>query len=381
MLRKSLMLTAAIGMATASAATAREADGTDLGSSTGAVFAATNGVSGNEIIMYHRGGRGALKLVGKFQTGGRGEGGVNDPLQSSGSIIVTPDHAFLLAANAGSSDISVFRILPDGLALASLTPSGGGNPVSIAVHDNLVYVVDTGGDIHTAGFVLDATGRLTRVPKSAQSLSTLDTGASTAVFSPDGTKLIVTERLTNRIDVFSVDPDGSLSDPVFNASAGTDPFGATFSLDGALLVTEAQSGSTSSYSINPDNTLTTITSKAASGGGATCWIAVNGRNAWVSNTTTSDIGAYDVAQDGSLQPLGVVATVTTNQPTLFPPVKPPTSFPIDLALSADDQYLYVVYSATGSLVGYSVGAGGALKEVAAVPAVQAQSGAEGLAAF
>lgn len=54
-------------------------------------------------------------------------------------------------------------------------------------------------------------------------------GASTVAFYPDGTKLIVTERPTNLIDVFSAGADGTLSDPMFSKSVGGEPFGATFS--------------------------------------------------------------------------------------------------------------------------------------------------------
>lgn len=70
-------------------------------SSRGAVFAATNGVNRNEIVMYARLPTGKLQWVGKFETGGRGQGGINDPLQSQNSVVITPDHSFLLAVKQG----------------------------------------------------------------------------------------------------------------------------------------------------------------------------------------------------------------------------------------------------------------------------------------
>ena len=45
----------------------------------GALFAATNDANHNEIVMFARSATGALKYIGKFATGGRGEGGINDP--------------------------------------------------------------------------------------------------------------------------------------------------------------------------------------------------------------------------------------------------------------------------------------------------------------
>jgi 6-phosphogluconolactonase len=78
--------------------------------STGAVFVMTNAASGNEIIAYKRNGDGSLEQGRSFSTGGRGSGGVTDPLGSQGSLTLTDDRSFLLAVNAGSGSISVFRV-------------------------------------------------------------------------------------------------------------------------------------------------------------------------------------------------------------------------------------------------------------------------------
>ena len=50
---------------------------------------------------------------------------------------------FLLAAAAGSNQVSVLRIQPGGLLrLATVVSSGGVLPVSVAVHGSLVYVAN-----------------------------------------------------------------------------------------------------------------------------------------------------------------------------------------------------------------------------------------------
>ncbi len=355
---------------------AQNADGT-----AGALFLATNNPSRNEIIMYNRLANGKLRLVGRYPTGGRGEGGGNDPLQSQSSLIITPDRAFLLAVNAGTSDISVFRISDYGLVLASVTPSGGGNPVSLAIHDDLVYAINFGGNFHTAGFRLQPSGDLTPVAGSRLPLSGLDPGASTAAFTPDGSKLIVTERIANKVDVFTVNSDGSLANGTFNDSQGVEPFGAQFTPNGALLVTETGGGpfvggSTSSYQINADNTLAVVSSKVTAGGGATCWVVNNGKYAWVSNTSTSSIAAYSVNGTGTLQLLGVVATQAA-------PAGAPlgTSFPLDSGISADDRYFYVFYSTLGQVAGYRIGDNGTLTQVTLNAAEKPQVGAAGLAVY
>ncbi len=77
---------------------------------------------------------------------------------------LSADGRYLLAADAGSNQISVLRIKPDGrLTEAEGSPvwSGGNEPVSIAVHDNLVYVANAGdGASNYTGFTLNAGGHL-----------------------------------------------------------------------------------------------------------------------------------------------------------------------------------------------------------------------------
>lgn len=346
----------------------------------GAVFAATNDANHNEIVMYARSATGALKYMGTFATGGRGEGGINDPLQSQSSLALSNDHKFLLAVNAGSSTVSVFQVDYSGLRLLSVEPSNGGNPVSIAVHDDLAYVANFGGTFHTAGFHLRPSGKLDFIPNSKQPLSTLDTEPSTIAFSPDGSKLIVTERQTNKIDVFSVAEDGSLTNPVVDTSEGIEPFGATFAPSGPLLVSEAGSGSVSSYNINADNSLSVITSKSPSSGTATCWVITGGTHVFSTSAVTSNISAYDLGPAGDLSPLGSVLTQPGTAPAIFPPIGV-TAFPIDLKITPDNQYLYVVFSALGQIIGYKVAEDGKLTQNAAVDAFGPQIGVEGLAVY
>ena len=120
------ILGAAIGLIAAGAASAQDARW--AAGAGGAVFAATNDVTHNEVVMYTRTATGELKYVGNFDTGGRGQGGYNDPLQAQSSILLSPDHRYLLAVNAGSSTVSVFKVHGYGLELLDKTPTHGGNP-------------------------------------------------------------------------------------------------------------------------------------------------------------------------------------------------------------------------------------------------------------
>src|SRR6266581_1511259 len=79
-----------------------------------------------------------------FAAGGAGTGA---GLASQGALQISPDGRFLIAADAGSNQISVLRIRPDGsLGLVShgVVSSGGVLPVSVAIHDGLVYVANSG---------------------------------------------------------------------------------------------------------------------------------------------------------------------------------------------------------------------------------------------
>src|SRR2546430_5032166 len=79
-----------------------------------------------------------------FAAGGAGTGTI---VGSQGSLQATSDGRYLLAADAGSDQISVLRINADGsLQPVSSSPvsSGGIEPVSIAINNHLVYVANEG---------------------------------------------------------------------------------------------------------------------------------------------------------------------------------------------------------------------------------------------
>src|SRR6516162_336796 len=103
-IRTLLMVTLAIGAGLAARSNAEDEK------SAGAVFVMTNAADRNEIIAYKRNADGSLQEGHSFLTGGRGSGGITDPLGSQGALILTQDHSLLLAVNAGSGDISVFQV-------------------------------------------------------------------------------------------------------------------------------------------------------------------------------------------------------------------------------------------------------------------------------
>ena len=169
----------------------------------------TNSAGHNEIIAYKRGPDGSLEEGQSFRTGGRGSSGVTDPLGSQGSLTISQDHSLLFAVNAGSGDISVFRVHGFTLSLLDKVPCSGSEPVAVAQHGNLVYVVNAGGSSNVVGFHLDSDGKLKPIAGSIAFLPANNSGAASLSFSPDGQFLLVTEKLTNNIDAFHIQIDGT----------------------------------------------------------------------------------------------------------------------------------------------------------------------------
>lgn len=310
-----------------------------VASSDGFVYVMTNQSSGNSVIQFQRDSAGLLSRFHEASTQGRGSGGTHDPLMSQDSLVLTGDGQLLLAANAGSNEISVLRAGNSGLSYISKVASGGSFPNSIAINNNLVYVLNGQGTPNISGFRLNADGTLTAIPNSRRNLPGGSGSAPADVkFSQDGTLLIVTETMTNQIDVFSVGNDGTTDNGAAMPSSGMAPFGVNFARRNRLVVAEAGTGSVSSYNLSDSNTLEPISKSVPNGQMASCWIMLTNDKsyAYISNTGSSTISSYQVDAHGNLTLLKAVATVTG-----------PASSPIDSAMSSDSKYLYVVESTMG----------------------------------
>ena len=181
-MKRTFTFTIALALGFASAGLAKHADSDDAG----AVFVMTNAADKNQIIAYSRAANGALRDGSRFETGGRGSGGLTDPLESQGSLILSQDHSFLFAVNAGSGSVSAFRIDHSRLSLADVVHSGGSEPNALAQHGDLLYVLNTGGSSGVAGFRVSENGKLEPIANSVRFLSTNTSGAASLSFSSDG---------------------------------------------------------------------------------------------------------------------------------------------------------------------------------------------------
>ena len=329
----------------------------------GAVYVMTNQATGNAITAFARAANGALTPHGTFSTGGLGFGSGTDPLGSQGALALSAEGHFLYAVNAGSNDISVMAATRRGLTLVGKVAAGGTEPVSLALHKNLLYVLNAGGTPNISGFTIRRDGMLVGLQGSQQPLTGGTSAAPAAIaFSPDGNFLVVSEKGTNLIDTYAVLGTGLPSAPLSNSSQGVTPFGLAFALSGTLVTSEADggvagAGSASSYTLSPTGSLVVSSGSVADTQTAPCWIVItdDGRLAFASNTASATISSYTLAANGDLALAKAIAGNT-----------PAGGAPIDMALSSYDRFLYVINSAQGSVSAFAVGADGSLASLPGV---------------
>jgi 6-phosphogluconolactonase len=353
---------AAMGVGLVAGAGAHDGDRPD------ALFSMSNAADGNKILSFIRGDYGTLSAGPSYATGGLGSGG---GLGNQGGIV--SDGEFLIAVNAGSSDISVFRIGERGLRLVDRMPSGGIRPVSVTLSHNLVYVLNAGSD-NIAGFWMTPSGRLRVLNGSERGLSGDGTGPAQIQFSSDGRTLIVTEKATNRILSFAVNYLGLPSNPNILTSSAPTPFGFAVTRNNRIVVSEAAGGAPnasalSSYKVHPGGQLTVIDPAVATTQTAACWVVItpDGRYAFTTNTGSGTISSYRLRRNGDLSLLAAVAGDTGAG-----------SGPIDIALSDDGDYLHVLNSGSHSIATFSV-SNGRLQSAGTPVAVPV--GANGLTTF
>jgi 6-phosphogluconolactonase (cycloisomerase 2 family) len=313
------------------------------------VYTMTNEYT-NRIVAFSRLQNGQVPFLDTFETGGSGTAQqIVDPLGSQGSVILSQGNCFLFAVNAGSNSISSFRVTPTGeLLLRDVEPSNGVEPNSLAVYRNLLYVTNVGdvnNPANVTGFFVASDGQLSPIPGSTSNLSTSNPHPSCIVFSPDGSQLAVSELNTNRISIFNVNANGTLTGPFVNNSSGNGPFGSVFLSTGPLLVTEAGTNALSSYNVNDNGTISVISPSVLNGQVATCWVAIsrNEEFAYTANAGSGTISIYRVFANGVLR-LGGIVYSTRGQ----------IAAPLDEAVSQDGYNLYVLNGNLGTITEFAL---------------------------
>lgn len=324
----------------------------------GVLYTQTNDPNGNTVQRFDRAPDGSLTPAGSFATGGVGLAGLGG---RQGAVELSGDGRFLYAVNAGSDSVSVFRNHPRGTRLVDTVASRGVAPVSLDEHDGRVYVLNSGASPSVTAYWRLPGGSLW--PIATRELAAGAQGAAQVSVTPDGRSLVVSERVSNRLETLPLDRFGRPGQPVVTASNGAVPFGFGITRQGTIVVSEAGASSVSSYRLGAGGALRTVTASLLVGQGAACWAAVspNGRFAYTGNAA-GGISGFAIARDGSLTALG-----TTN---LLPS-------PRDLAFDASGRHLLAI-SPGGQVTSYRVGPDGSLALAGTAPAAAGITGAAAL---
>lgn len=349
--------------------------------------------------MYLRNADGGLSLVGFFDTGGQGSGPsvrfAGDGLDSSHSVELSRSGHWLFVANAGSDDVSVFRVLETGLRLTDLVSSGGSFPNSVTQHGGLIYVLNAAGEGNITGFRLGRFGKLDPIPGSTRTLAANQDpdrpdvlfNPTQVSFTPDGRQLVVTIKDgpdpnplggvptgPGRVLVFSVDPHGLPSHTFTqNELSNEGPFGFSFDSRGNLITTLFVGGpnltsAVGSFAIHPDGTLVPITRNLPNGEGDSCWIENNGTYAYSANYGTGTISSYVIHGDGSLELLDSRAGITDDLPSDCIG-KIQGSTPLDLRITPDGHFLYNILPGSGAIAAWRINGDGSLEKIGEFPIV------------
>jgi 6-phosphogluconolactonase (cycloisomerase 2 family) len=319
---------------------------------TGYVYVQTNDAKANEVVVYRRDDGGRLERLDSYLTGGRGSG--QPHLQSQSSVVAADGHVFV--TNAGSDELAVFAAHGDELVLVDRVASGGAAPKSVAVHEEHVYVLNTGDRSSLSGFRF-AGDKLESIDGGSLALGD-GTDPAQVAFGPDGLTLLVTDRARDAIHVVRLDAARRVVEASTQTSSGATPYGFDVRADGTVVVTEAAGAqvgraSASSYRLHGAAELEPVSGAVGNTRSEVCWAVItnDGRTAFVTNFADGTISSYSIGDDGSITLREAVAATTVDG---APGIR-------DEALSGDGRFLYALHADTGNVFGWEVRGDGTLE--------------------
>jgi 6-phosphogluconolactonase len=363
LLRTAIPLALALAAASSASASASHASGV-----IGQLYVNDNTAGVNTISAFDRHADGTLSPIpgSPFATDGAGTG---KGIGSQGALQESSDGRYLLAVDAGSSQISVLRILPHGElghVGGGAVSSGGSEPVSIAISGSLVYVANAGnGASNYTGFTLNPGGHLRPLVGSTIPLPE-GSEPQDVLFNSTGTNLVGVRVATSLIDSFAVGANGLLSAAPGSPSKaqGLGPFGSEFrpTNPSQLFVSNAHNvgsgtGTVSAFSVAGNGALSSIgSSPFADEETAPCWVEIShdGQFLFTVNTGSNSISRYEIATGGTLSLLGST------------PFKQAKAGAFDARLAPDGDTLWVVEDGAKAVGGFTV-EGGALTELTSSP--------------
>ena len=331
--------------------------GLGLASTNHYIYTLLNQSTGNEVQTYVQGSNGKLKLVGQTETGGLG---TSSGLGSQGALAFSGSGRYLFAVNAGDNTVSMFAVTNGTLTLLDVEKSGGNAPVSVSESDGLVYVLNQGTSTTPGGIqgFVNFLGELIPIPRAVGSVTATGVIPVEVKFTPDGSGVVVTEKVSNTIDTFKLNGRGLPTEFMPQTSLGKTPFGFDFDKKGRIFVTEAVGGAAnastlSSYLFGSQLGLTAITKSAPTMQTAACWdvVSPNGEFVFTGNAGSGTVSAFKVASNGSVTLVHTGVSGTTGGHTQ------------DMATSSDGDFLYVLSGTNNEITTFRIGTNGTLTVV------------------
>jgi 6-phosphogluconolactonase (cycloisomerase 2 family) len=304
-----------------------------------------------------------------------------DPLGSQNSLIYDGMHDSLFAVNAGSDSVTSFDTRFAGVPARwsrKTVPSGGNIPVSLAVLEDKLFVLNAGGTGSVGTIDIGQNGELTLLDSLDLELAPkATTPPFDQVMAPGqigvdalSRQLIVTYGGGQAVLTIALDDDGVPVGPVVSTpSPGIVPFAFDVTPYGSILVAEAGSGAVSAYDppigISP---LNLTAASVATGQAATCWIAVHpGGFAYVTNTGSDTLSLYQYTRTGGLALVDAVAATANGKPT-------------DMTIAGGGDFIYTLNAESGEISGFAVAPeSGALTLIETEAGLPAGAGIQGIA--
>ncbi len=337
------------------------------------IYTSSNEISGNRVIAFDiRNRAGDLTEIGSFPTQGTGTGA---PIGNQAALATDASDRWMFVANAGDGSVTSFRLQPRGLEFVNIVPSGGHSAISVTVHGTLVYVLNEGSGLEAdgpgdrydtiSGFRFNGVGELVAIPDSTRIIDDSQlTSPAQIGFNKSGTVLLITEKATNTLTTYVMNPDGTPAEnPLKRPSAVPTPFGFEFGDRDYVFITEANGGGpgvTASYRVNRETGEVSSLVDLIDQGDATCWTVLS-RDQTVGysvNTGSGTVSLYRINFNGTIEPF-------FGSNTGF--VVPTGASPRDAVITQNNHFFYTLNNGDGEIRAFSVNRTGRIFGRGSVP--------------
>ncbi len=309
----------------------------------------TNEVN-NKVNLYGANKDGEVEFINSYETKGMGtnENAV-DPLKSQYSCIISKDSKLLFVVNAGSNDVTVFKVnrTDNTLMFMQKIPSGGIKPVSLACSSKNLYVLNSGDNTkmgNIATFRINSNGNLTYIDTGFKPVGRVGQSFGGIILNDKETQLIVSEIENNTISVHNLNDKGDIVQQVANRIYGKAPYGICGLEENVILNVEKDYKTLISYELNNMGTILELDrAENTQSTEMTKIVVTNDKEfAYVLNTNDGTLSQFIIYEDGEMN---LIQTYGTGNK--FAKLS-------DIAITKNAKNIYALDNSNGSIVSFKV---------------------------